>query len=498
MPVSVKATGNAGLQLNGMYWIMNMHMKRWSWWRMIAKRVSAVGVAGVWMLMTCSSAYAATPTIGAGQAHSCALLSHGEVQCWGDNSMGQLGNGSTTASSKAVTVSGISNAIALAVGANHACAVVGSGTVQCWGAGSAGQLGTGETSNRSTPVTIKDVASVTTIAAGDNHTCVTLSSGLVKCWGDGAKGQLGQGSFQSSTIPVTVLDIVEAEVIYAGGQNSCALLTNRELRCWGVNNAGQLGNNTANNRNTPVMINGVSSATAVAVGTDHLCTHLNSGSVQCWGSNTKGQLGDGTQANSATVVSVSNLSNVRSLAANAQFNCAAQTSGLVNCWGSNTLGQLGTGNSVDLLKPATPVVNISSATRVAAGAAHACALLADGSIQCWGSNQLGQLGAATSSVNSTTPVVVQGLGNSVPSPTSLATDADAVFAWAERNYPSFFSPASTASQSVGGYRLRYYTGTNTYLGVNETGTAKLYYLGPATNNTLLDLGLLSDWVKMTR
>jgi alpha-tubulin suppressor-like RCC1 family protein len=96
-------------------------------------------------------------------AHTCAIVGSGSVLCWGDNYYGELGNGTTTNSSVPVTVSGITNATAVATGTTHTCALLGSSTVQCWGNNFNGELGNGTTTNSSVPVTVSGVASAAAI-----------------------------------------------------------------------------------------------------------------------------------------------------------------------------------------------------------------------------------------------------------------------------------------------------------------------------------------------
>lgn len=134
--------------------------------------------------------------ITTGGRHTCALTTSDGVKCWGDNSSGQLGDGTTTQRLTPVKVSGLTSSIsAIAAGAWHTCALTTSGGAKCWGGNGEGQVGDGTTTDRSMPVDVSGLTSgVRAIASGLSHTCAVTASGGVKCWGWNRYSQLGDGT----------------------------------------------------------------------------------------------------------------------------------------------------------------------------------------------------------------------------------------------------------------------------------------------------------------
>ena len=198
--------------------------------------------------------------IVAGAYHTCALLNTGSVRCWGANAFGQLGYGNTTTigddevpSSVAapVNLSG-GNVLQIAAGAWHTCVLLDTGNIRCWGLNSSGQLGYGTTTDASAPGgDVNTGGKVLQVAAGSDHTCVLLESGNIKCWGYGEFGQLGYASATALTSPpsatVQLQGSTTAYQLTAGAYHTCALLGSGAVTCWGLNNNGQLGYGHTNN-----------------------------------------------------------------------------------------------------------------------------------------------------------------------------------------------------------------------------------------------------------
>jgi alpha-tubulin suppressor-like RCC1 family protein len=312
-------------------------------------------------------------SIGMGSDHSCAVLGTGQLRCWGFNGTGQLGDGTTDGRVYPVAVSNgagtgpLRRVKAVAAGSGHTCALLRSGRVRCWGNNTDGQLGDGTRDDRLRPVAVRgpngigQLEGVVEIDAGLQHTCARLGSGQVRCWGAGSNGALGYGGSVDRLVPVLVRSVSGpgrlggVTHVDVGDYHSCASLLSGEVRCWGENGNGELGDGTTQNRARPVQVRAVSGAGAlrevadVAAGGSHSCALLTSGQARCWGDADDGQLGNGTPTDyraRPVVVRASSgdrLRGVRQLTVGFAFTCSRMRNTTGRCWGANDRGQLGDG-----------------------------------------------------------------------------------------------------------------------------------------------------------
>jgi alpha-tubulin suppressor-like RCC1 family protein len=369
-------------------------------------------------------------SLDTGESHTCAVLTTAQVRCWGSGVNSQLGlnNGDLSIgddehpdSVPAVQLGG--DAQAIASGTNHTCALLTTGQVRCWGSNSSGQLGysntttIGDTEHPSAVGPVQLGGTATAITAGSSHTCALLTTGQVRCWGANGSGQLGLNSIETignDEHPDSVAAVQlggDAIAISGGASHTCALMRTADVRCWGSGTDGRLGGkSTATIGDTehpdsvdPVQLGG--SATAIFAGTVHSCALLTTGQVRCWGSGgSTGRLGYGTSAGNVgddehpdTVGPVQLGGTAMAIAGAGAHTCALLTTGLVRCWGQSNDGQLGYGNTQTIgdnehPSAAGPVRLGGTATAITAGGTMNCALLTSGQVRCWGTG--GRLGYA--------------------------------------------------------------------------------------------------------
>lgn len=351
----------------------------------------------------------------AGERHTCAIASNGNVVCWGDNSAGQLGAvfgrpkvgfDEVPANVPGLAIDFGHEVWQITAGARHTCVLFDYGGVRCWGAvtGAPAEdprivLGTRSVAYTEdfryvVPADTGDVIlpdpdddpAVQISAASDGYTtCALLSSGKVSCWGDNQSGQLGTGDADPLSLgPETLRNVALGEraiEVRSGFEHTCVLTESGRVQCWGKAAAGQLGYGSTGQLFSPktgddayVNIGGL--AIGLALGHDHTCALLDGGTVRCWGENDLGQLGYGhtgrvgDDETPAGAVDLTEPLTGRPLGGDVDFGgvamkqivtlapsrstCALSTEGKVWCWGQNDFGALGYGHEFDGATQYTP------------------------------------------------------------------------------------------------------------------------------------------------
>lgn len=243
-----------------------------------------------------------------GEYHACAVTSGGAAWCWGENSDGQLGNGTAgpTQPPSPTQVVGLSTGVAeIAAGRNHTCALTTAGSVLCWGSNSSGQLGNGGGGSQSSPVASGITTGAIHVTATENMTCTVTNDQSAWCWGSNVYGQLGNGTEGGSVSLPQRNDLSGIASVSIGHSSSCAVTTSGGAWCWGRNQAGEVGDGTTTKRLSPVPVDGLATGVvAVAAGSGKSCAVKSDGTAWCWGGNGSYQLGDGTNIDRLTPVQV--------------------------------------------------------------------------------------------------------------------------------------------------------------------------------------------------
>jgi alpha-tubulin suppressor-like RCC1 family protein len=374
-----------------------MKVLRRSQWliRLAGCTALTVGVAGV---VTAAAATAQARVTGI-------LVQTSVIASWGNNSNGELGDGTTTDRSRYGNISVLgNNVVQVSAGYYFGLALRGDGTVWAWGDNGSGQLGDGTTTSRTTPGQVPGLTGVTRVAAGQGFSLALRSDGTVWTWGG------------STHTPVQVTGLTGVTKISAGSSFSLALRSDGTVWAWGANNHGQLGNGTAVSSSVPVKVTGLSHVTGIAAGYDAAIATLTNGisavtSVWTWGGNGSGQLGDGTLTDHSTPERVTGIVPVyiAGVAAGLQTAAVLGTDGSVWSWGNDQAGQLGNApSSSPVTRPVNTIAAGSGITQLSAGWSHMLALRSNGTALAWGYNGGGQLGIGSTAAV-TGPVQVTGL-----------------------------------------------------------------------------------------
>jgi alpha-tubulin suppressor-like RCC1 family protein len=315
----------------------------------------------------------------------------------------------------------VTGVTSVSAGGTLTCILVRGGRVKCWGYNYDGELGNSTMANSSTPVSVGGVHGAIAVNSGYKHTCVRFPTGTISCWGYNRVGELGNGTLTNSSFPVAVSRLSGVVTNSSGLAHNCAVLTNGTVSCWGDNETGELGLGTLNRRapygiSSPGQVNGVSGAIGVSAGFLHTCVLITGGSIECWGYNNDGEVGNGTVTPARphavlSPVSVTGITKALSVSSGSFHTCALIAGGSIECWGHISTSYFAPTPLLDSTVP-RQVPGITSAISISTGGFHTCALIAGGTVKCWGTDQFGQLGDGKLQ-DSARPVTVIGIKHAV-------------------------------------------------------------------------------------
>ena len=362
-----------------------------------------------------------------GDSAMCAIRKDGSLVCWGDNFWASMGvtDCKTSFFSRPIVIPVFLATISVSRGSGngygaHACALFAGNTVECWGLNTVGELGHlpktqgdsflcgGRDPCGLTPRMVGGLGVVDQVTSGGNDSCA-LVAGQVICWGENYQGQRGDGT--TVNVPANPAPVVDqnglpltgATQITCGNGHACALTAGGGVHCWGANSGGQLGHPlaTQGDQNCVTACNprasaipGLSGVSVVVAGNLLTCA-LRGDGLSCWGANIANMLnlpGHDYSIHPIPTVVQGLEHYVKQVALGTYFGCAVMTDKTVQCWGQNDRGQLGLGVADILFHPPTAVPGIHNAVQVTTSDAAACVLLSDQTVQCWGSNKFGEAG----------------------------------------------------------------------------------------------------------
>ncbi len=365
-----------------------------------------VAAAGLVVAPARADAVAFVSSVASGSEHNCALTSANEIYCWGKNSVGQLGDGTTSSSSSPVLVSGSHAWASVSASVDLTCAVTTAGDGYCWGTDNYGQVGAGTHGFYwSTPQLVSGSHVWASISAGDGTACGVTTAGAGYCWGYNNYGQLGDNTTTNADTPQSINGARVWQSVTVGLETACGVEVGGDAYCWGKNTGYGLGIGTSPAQvHVPTLVTGSHSWTSITAGDARGCAITNAAAGYCWGA---GFSGDGTTNQNPDPALLDGAHTWTQISAGNGIVCGLDNSNDAYCWGYNSVGSVGDGTTTNRASP-TLVAGSHDFVDVSTGSGGGCGVTTSSAVYCWGWNTSGQLGDGTTT-NRLVPVVVIGL-----------------------------------------------------------------------------------------
>ncbi|MGF2412570.1 T9SS type A sorting domain-containing protein [Ferruginibacter sp.] len=340
-------------------------------------------------------------TISAGTLHTLAIKNDGSLWAWGDNTYGQLGDGTGVGKNIPVRVGTANNWSKVDAGYYHSMAIKTDGTLWAWGLNSNGQLGDGTDVDKNEPVQIGTATNWNQVSAAFDFTIALKNDGTLWAWGSNFYGQLGDGTTIDKNIPTQAGTATNWAKIAAGFRHSIATKTDGTIWAWGINPSGQVGDGTNIAKISPTQIGTATDWNLISAGVEHSIAVKTNGTIWAWGSNFYGQLGNGTNTDTNVPIQIGVASNWSTIGAGEYHTMSVKTDGTLWGWGTNFWGQLGDGTAFNDKNIPTQTGTGSNWNQVVAGNGHTLATQTDASLYAFGRNTDGQLGNGNNATQST-------------------------------------------------------------------------------------------------
>lgn len=311
-----------------------------------------------------------------GRGFTVALRANGTVLSWGQSQFGELGHGFViTQQNTPLGIAGLANVMQIAAGRAHAMALDRDGALWGWGYNGYGQLGDSSEVNRHTPVRSRAVPGcVRAVACGDHHTLALLADGTVLAWGSNDFGALGRGASGGwSRQPQPVPGLTNVEAVSAAGYLNLALKTDGTVWAWGWNTSGALGNGTfVTFSATPVQVSGLPTIRKITAGYYNGYAISNTGATYAWGDAGQGRIGDGNtlfpERRTPVIIPSGLTLPVQIVTGDGGWVAALESAGTIRVWGYNYDRPLGrVWPSGDAILTPTVVDNVSGVSAIGAG-----------------------------------------------------------------------------------------------------------------------------------